>query len=109
MPTFNITAPDGTKYTVEGPEGATEQQALEKVKAQHQPAGKLERLGQGFMDPIYGAAQVGARMSEPGEEIGAAIMGKEGDHSQRIETVDRTVKERLEKIQERRWECRRRL
>lgn len=34
MPTFNITSPDGTQYRVDGPEGSTEAQALEKVKAQ---------------------------------------------------------------------------
>ncbi len=35
MPTFNITAPDGTKYRVEAPEGASEQDALAKVQEQH--------------------------------------------------------------------------
>jgi len=37
MPTFDITSPDGTKYRVTAPEGATQEQALERVKAQHQP------------------------------------------------------------------------
>lgn len=35
MPKFDITAPDGTQYTVEGPEGSTEQQALEQVMKAH--------------------------------------------------------------------------
>ena len=35
MPNFLITAPDGTKYDVTGPEGATEQDALAQVMAQH--------------------------------------------------------------------------
>ncbi len=35
MPTFNITAPDGTRYRVEAPEGASEQDALAKVQEQH--------------------------------------------------------------------------
>lgn len=34
MPTFEIAAPDGKKYRVDGPEGSTAQQALERVKAQ---------------------------------------------------------------------------
>lgn len=35
MPVFHITAPDGTAYEVNGPEGSTEQQALAQVQAQH--------------------------------------------------------------------------
>jgi hypothetical protein len=38
MPQFLITAPDGTKYNVTGPEGATEEQALAQVQAQHTDA-----------------------------------------------------------------------
>lgn len=34
MATFEITGPDGAKYHVVGPEGSTEQQALEKIQAQ---------------------------------------------------------------------------
>lgn len=40
MPVFDITAPDGTHYEVTGPDGATEEQALQQVQAQHgRPAG----------------------------------------------------------------------
>jgi len=35
MPEFTITAPDGTKFNVTAPEGATEEEALEKVKQQY--------------------------------------------------------------------------
>lgn len=35
MPTFEITAPDGTVFEVDGPEGATEEQALQQVQAQY--------------------------------------------------------------------------
>lgn len=39
MPTFKITAPDGTNYQVSNPDpGATEDQALQQVMAQHQSA-----------------------------------------------------------------------
>jgi hypothetical protein len=37
MPTFEITAPDGNKYQVEGPEGSTEDQALAHFQSQYQP------------------------------------------------------------------------
>jgi hypothetical protein len=39
MPQFLITAPDGTKYNVTGPEGSTEQEALAQVQAQHVQSG----------------------------------------------------------------------
>lgn len=38
MPTFDITAPDGRKFRVSGPEGSTAEQALERVKAQYASA-----------------------------------------------------------------------
>lgn len=38
MPSFEITAPDGKKYAIQAPEGATAEQALEHFKANWQPA-----------------------------------------------------------------------
>lgn len=38
MPTFDITAPDGTKYEVTGPDGSTEQDALAQVMKAHAAA-----------------------------------------------------------------------
>jgi hypothetical protein len=35
MPVFEITAPDGKKYRVTAPEGATQEEALARVQAQH--------------------------------------------------------------------------
>lgn len=37
MPTFKFTSPDGKQYTVNGPEGATEQQAFQMLQAQLAP------------------------------------------------------------------------
>lgn len=114
MPEFEITSPDGTKYRVTAPEGATEMQAMEKVRAEHarQPEqSRLGRLGTGFMDPIYGAAQMGARMEEEGSGIGAAIADIarpgaaaefERDKATRIGQIDETVRKREADIQSRR-------
>lgn len=38
MPRYEVTAPDGTKYQVDAPEGATEQQAIEYIASQWKPS-----------------------------------------------------------------------
>jgi hypothetical protein len=42
MPRFQITAPDGRKFEVDAPEGATEQDAIAYI--QQQEAGRAERI-----------------------------------------------------------------
>jgi hypothetical protein len=37
MPTFKFTSPDGKQYTVNGPDGATEQQAFQMLQSQMAP------------------------------------------------------------------------
>lgn len=71
---FLITAPDGTKYQVTGPDGATEQDALAQVQAQHAPAVTPQAKGpsalkQAAMAPI-GAAEL---YGELGTGVLAAI------------------------------------
>lgn len=51
MPQFRITAPDGTIYNVTGPDGATEQDALAQVMAQH-PANAAPNAVETQMDNI---------------------------------------------------------
>jgi hypothetical protein len=112
MTDFTFTSPKGQKYTVKGPEGATEAQAFQilqqsgQLEEQPAPAGKMERIGQGLMDPVYGAAQIGARMTEPGEEIGGAILGDEPiraeQKAKQLKTVDTAVQEREKGIQAKR-------
>jgi hypothetical protein len=66
MPAFRITAPDGTAYNVTGPEGATEQDALAQVQAQHTPAPAASQTSQtlGFeqgLDTVGDNAAQGAQ------------------------------------------------
>ena len=57
-----------------------------------------ERISTGFMDPIYGMAQIGARMSDPGEEIMPMPRQQRED---RIAAIDKQIREREEGIQKR--------
>src|ERR1700752_4927028 len=71
MPTYDVTSPDGKKYRVTAPEGATQQDAIQYVQ-KNQPKltaatsgktppvhqmGTLESIGTGMRDPIEGLAQ----------------------------------------------------
>ncbi len=56
MPVFDITAPDGTHYEVTGPEGSTEQQALQQVMAQHQSAGPDNAVASFARGAAHGAS-----------------------------------------------------
>jgi hypothetical protein len=79
MPTFNITSPDGTKYTVQGPEGSTEQQALEKVKAQHASTPQEEQrsgIGDFFKSIPGGLVQGFSNAASAGGKAAAAEMGQ---------------------------------
>ena len=74
MPVFKITTPDGSVYRVTAPEGATEQDALARVQAQHaeQPkAAKLEPSGGGFME---GVKNVGMGALKGASDIGATLL-----------------------------------
>ena len=42
MPKFEITAPDGRVFEVDGPEGATAEQALAQVQAQYKPSSMVD-------------------------------------------------------------------
>lgn len=69
MPSFEITAPDGKRYAIDAPEGATAEQALEHFKANWQPEPKtqalgqsaLERFGRGVLEPVEGIGQAIAK------------------------------------------------
>lgn len=69
MPKYDVTAPDGSIYSVNAPEGATEDDAIKYVQtnfgkpsAPAAPLTKGERFGQGLKDPISGGAQLLTKM-----------------------------------------------
>jgi hypothetical protein len=101
MATFELEK-DGKTYEVEAPDQAAALSALPHLEAgavaKTKPTpGILERLGTGFMDPIYGAAQIGSRMTEEG--FSADPEATEKARQERIQTVDTAVKEREKGIQ----------
>lgn len=54
MPTFEITAPDGRKFRVEGPEGSTKEQALAQVQAKYQEPDRAKAAAGGVQSGIAG-------------------------------------------------------
>lgn len=84
MPEFTITAPDGKSYTVAGPPGSTQEQALQKAMEQHarasgdyqvsQAGRRLEfaqKLGEQFPQEFPGAAQIDPYASQRGPAVPA--------------------------------------
>jgi hypothetical protein len=77
MPVFEITAPDGRKFRVNAPEGATREQALEKVQASYKPRGPVQEID---VDPTTGMSGtdkflsgVGKGMTDVARGIGQAV------------------------------------
>jgi hypothetical protein len=110
MGTFEIEK-GGKTYEVDAPDQAAALNALSQLEAgavakPQQGEGMMARIGHGLMDPILGAAQLGSRMSDPGEEMGAALLGKtdelDAQRKGRQETIDKTIKEREKDIQSKR-------
>jgi len=82
MPTYEITSPDGAKYRVDAPEGATEQDALRYVQGQHsaspqqpapaanvtapqQPQSDADRLQSAHEAALSGAESFGLGLAKP--------------------------------------------
>ena len=77
MPVFEITAPDGRKFRVTAPDGASREEALSKVQAQYKPKTKLEPLN---VDPTEGMsttekflAGAGKGMTDVARGIGQVV------------------------------------
>lgn len=74
MPRYEITSPDGKRWEVSAPEGASQNQVLEYAKSQWsaptkdlQPAmSTAERIGMGLADQVHGGAQLLTKMLPAG-------------------------------------------
>ena len=55
MPTYEIQAPDGNKYRIDGPAGATQDQVRQKVLEQHPDAGKAKAAPESEAHKLYDA------------------------------------------------------
>ena len=85
MPTFRITAPDGTAYDVTGPDGSTPEQALAQVQSAHalskgsSPSigGQIaQQVGNATAGLVRGAGSIGATILMPADIINDLIAGK---------------------------------
>jgi len=57
MPTYSISAPDGNTYSIEGPEGASQQDVIQKVLAQHPEANTPVKPRKGVLADVMGGAE----------------------------------------------------
>ena len=78
MPTFKFTGPDGKQYTVNGPDGATEQQAFQMLQSQLAPAKPPAAPAKGFGEQLNDAVhdiprQVGLTARYGLEGVGDAL------------------------------------
>jgi hypothetical protein len=72
MPTYEIQAPDGNKYRIDGPAGATQEQVRAKVLEQHPDAGKPKPQPEGLGHKLYEAT--GLKGIAEAADIGASAV-----------------------------------
>lgn len=66
MPTYMVTGPDGTKYRVTAPEGATEAEVMARVRGQSRrskPTSFWQGLAEGVTKPAMNAARIISRIN----------------------------------------------
>ena len=66
MPTYSISAPDGNTYSIEGPEGASQQDVIQKVLAQYPESGTPRQPRKGLMADLAGSAKNLVNISKTG-------------------------------------------
>jgi hypothetical protein len=72
MPIYRISAPDGNTYSIEGPEGASQQDVIQKVLAQYPESGTPRQPRKGLLADVAGGAENLLNISKTGI---AALMG----------------------------------
>lgn len=110
MPTFHLTAPDGTNYDIDGPEGSTLDEAVEKARQYHDrdrslseipgealsnlpsSAGRLvKNIAQPFLHPIETATGL-KNVAEGALEKTGLKSGSE--HEQYVDAIGQMIKDR---------------
>ena len=68
MPTFEVTAPDGKKYKVNAPQGASQQDAIAYIADTHYAGGKPQKEAAGFFGSLFESAK---QFPEIADEVAA--------------------------------------
>jgi hypothetical protein len=97
MPQFKVQAPDGKVITVEGPEGATEDQAIAFAQSQHQPQAPstgdelAKAAGRGPIG-VIGAIETGANLLNAGIDKGESLLGVREQNTPQTDYAGRLTK-----------------
>ena len=101
MPIYSIQAPNGKKYSVEGPAGASQDEVIDEVLRQHPDAGEAAKPKEGILAALSKGAEstvsaartgIGALMGSP-EEAATAGLARGEDIGKRY--ADQTSLERV--------------
>jgi hypothetical protein len=88
MPKYQITSPDGQKFEVNAPEGATQEQVLAYAQSQFsqqppkQETGALKNLGLGALRGVGG---IGASLAQPFQALAGGALGDNAQMRQNME------------------------
>ena len=72
MPIYTISAPDGNTYSIEGPDGASQQEVIQQVLAQHPEAGTPATKESGI---LAGVKKGFEQLASQGRTVAGAVTG----------------------------------